>query len=61
MVEKNKVYINTVSGFGADGEGVVKENNFPVFIPFALKGEQIEYKVIKDVPYIELLTTPQAL
>jgi len=47
MVEKNKVYINTVSGFGADGEGVVKENNFPVFIPFALKGEQIEYKVIK--------------
>ncbi len=47
MVEKNKTYINTVSGFGADGEGVVKEAGFPVFVPFALEGEKIEYKVVK--------------
>lgn len=47
MVEKNKTYINVVSGFGADGEGVVKQDGFPVFVPFALHGEQIEYKVLK--------------
>ena len=47
MVEKNKTYINTVSGFGASGEGVVKEDNFPVFIPYALEGEKIEYKIVK--------------
>lgn len=47
MVEKNKTYINTVSGFGANGEGVVKEDNFPVFVPYALEGETIEYKVVK--------------
>ena len=47
MIEKNKTYINTVSGFGADGEGVVKEDNLPVFVPYALEGEKIEYKVVK--------------
>ena len=47
MVEKNKTYINTVTGFGADGEGVVKEDNFPVFVPYALEGEKIEYKIVK--------------
>lgn len=47
MVEKNKTYIGTVSGFGADGEGVIKQEGFPVFIPFALEGEKIEYKVLK--------------
>lgn len=47
MIEKNKTYINKVSGFGASGEGVVKEGNLPVFIPYALKDETIEYKVIK--------------
>jgi len=47
MVEKNKTYINTVSGFGSNGEGVVKESGFPVFIPYVLEGEMIEYKVLK--------------
>ncbi|MBQ2897580.1 MAG: 23S rRNA (uracil(1939)-C(5))-methyltransferase RlmD [Clostridia bacterium] len=47
MVEKNKTYINTVSGFGANGEGVVKQDGFPVFVPYALEGEEIEYKVLK--------------
>ena len=47
MVEKNKTYTDTVAGFGADGEGVVKHEGFPVFVPFALEGEKIEYKVVK--------------
>ena len=47
MIEKNKTYINTVSGFGASGEGVIKEDNFPVFVPYALEGEKTEYKVVK--------------
>ena len=47
MIKKNETYINTVSGFGANGEGVIKEDNLPVFVPFALQGEQIEYKIVK--------------
>ena len=48
MIEKNKHYTAIVSENGFGGEGIVKtKDGFTVFIPFALKGEEIEYRVVK--------------
>ncbi len=48
MIEKNKHYTATVSENGFGGEGIVKtKDGFTVFVPFALKGEEIEYRVVK--------------
>lgn len=48
MVEKNKHYTAVVTENGFGGEGIVKtDGGFTVFVPFCLKGEKIEYKVLK--------------
>ena len=48
MIEKNKHYTAVVSENGFGGEGIVKtKDGFTVFVPFALKGEEIEYRVVK--------------
>ncbi|MBP5466907.1 MAG: 23S rRNA (uracil(1939)-C(5))-methyltransferase RlmD, partial [Clostridia bacterium] len=38
---------NTVIAIGMNGEGVLKDNGIIVFVPFALVGEKIRYKVLK--------------
>ena len=41
LIEKNKEYIVDIIDNGFEGEGIAKINNFTVFIPNAIKGEQI--------------------
>ena len=44
---KNEVYKGEVLSIGSNGEGVIKNNGIPVFVPFAIKGETVTYKVLK--------------
>lgn len=46
-LKKNQIFTDIVSDFGFAGEGIVKLGGFPVFIPFALVGEEIEFKIVK--------------
>ena len=48
MIQKNEEIIVDILSQGYEGEGVAKiENNFPVFIEGALRGEKIKIKIIK--------------
>lgn len=47
MIEKNQFYSASVADFGCDGEGIVKLDGYTVFVPGALKGEDIELKIVK--------------
>ena len=47
MITKNEEYIGIVERFGANGEGVVKNDDLVVFVSNALPGEKIRYKVLK--------------
>lgn len=46
-VEKNKDYIIKIDNLGFEGEGVGRVNNFTVFVPGALVGEEVEARIIK--------------
>lgn len=46
-VEKNKDYEIYIDGFGYEGEGVGKIDNFTVFVKDALKGEKVKAKIVK--------------
>lgn len=46
-IEKNKEYIVTIESMGHEGEGIGKIDNFTVFIPGALRGEEVKIKLIK--------------
>jgi len=46
-MKKNEIREGVVIGYGSEGEGVIKDDGFVVFIPFVLKGERVEYKVLK--------------
>ncbi len=35
----------TVTDFGSDGEGVIKPDGYPVFVPYAIKGEEIRARI----------------
>ena len=48
-VKKNEEYIVDIKGFGHDGEGVGKVDEFTLFTPMALKGEKVKVKMcIRD-------------
>ncbi len=47
LIEKNKEYIVDIIDNGFEGEGIAKINNFTVFIPNAIKGEQIKILIVK--------------
>ena len=44
---KNEEKIGVVLSIGMNGEGVLKEEDTVVFVPFALTGEKIRYKILK--------------
>ncbi|MBQ7373548.1 MAG: 23S rRNA (uracil(1939)-C(5))-methyltransferase RlmD [Clostridia bacterium] len=44
---KNEERVGIVSRLGSNGEGVLKDGNFTVFVPYALPNEKIKYKVLK--------------
>ncbi|MDE5601873.1 MAG: 23S rRNA (uracil(1939)-C(5))-methyltransferase RlmD, partial [Clostridia bacterium] len=35
----------TVSDFGSEGEGVIKLDGFPIFVPYAIKGEEVRARI----------------
>lgn len=47
MIEKNQVYNVEIIDNGFHGEGIAKIDNFPIFIPGAIKGEKAEIKILK--------------
>lgn len=46
-MKKNDVLQGIVTGYGSEGEGVVKSDGFVIFLPFALKGEKVEFRILK--------------
>lgn len=44
---KNEERVGIVQALGSNGEGIIKEDGMVVFVPFALVGEKIRYKVLK--------------
>lgn len=46
-VEKNEEYILRIDGFGYEGEGVGKIENYTIFVPGALLGEKVKVKILK--------------
>lgn len=58
MFVKNGEYVGYVTDYGCNGEGVIKENENIIFVPFCLKGEKIKYKALKitkNIVYGKLL------
>lgn len=47
MIKKNEIYEVEIVDNGISGEGIAKINNFTVFIPNAIKGEQVKIKILK--------------
>lgn len=46
-----------VLDFGSDGEGIIKIDGYPVFVPYAIKGEDIRAKIVyvkKDCAFGEI-------
>ncbi|WP_411842341.1 23S rRNA (uracil(1939)-C(5))-methyltransferase RlmD [Salinicoccus sp. HZC-1] len=46
-VSKNEYYTKTVTDYTHEGMGVIKIDHYPIFVPDALVGEEVEVKVIK--------------
>lgn len=46
-MKKNEETIGIVTALGMNGEGIVKQDGIPVFIPFALEGETVSYRIVK--------------
>ena len=47
MIEKNGVYTGEVSGYGTEGEGIIKTEGTTAFVPFCLMGEKVRFKALK--------------
>ncbi len=46
-MQKNQIYTQIITDIGYNGEGIAKIDNVTCFIPFALLGEKVEFKVLK--------------
>ena len=47
MIRKNDTVTGTVSGYTAEGAGVVKIDSYPIFVPFSAEGDEGEFHVLK--------------
>ena len=47
MIKKNDVLTEYVVDIGSNGEGIVKKDGLVIFLPFALIGEKVTFKVLK--------------
>ena len=57
-MEKNEERVGIVCGLGMNGEGIIKENDGVVFLPFSIPGEKVKYKILKvkkDIAYGKVL------
>ncbi|MBQ7407655.1 MAG: 23S rRNA (uracil(1939)-C(5))-methyltransferase RlmD [Clostridia bacterium] len=46
-MKKNDICLGVVSGYGRDGEGIIKAGDYTVFLPFAIPGEKVRFRVLK--------------
>ncbi len=46
-MEKNEEYVGIVERIGSGGEGIIKNGDYTVFVPYALPTEKIKYRVLK--------------
>lgn len=46
-MKKNEIYVGTVTSYGSEGEGIIKADGITVFVPFAIPGEKVRFKVLK--------------
>ena len=57
-MKKNDVITAVITNIGSNSEGVVKIDGIVCFIPFALVGEKVEFKVLKvnkNIAFCKLL------
>ncbi len=47
MIKKNDEKIGEIVSVGSNGEGICKDEGLIIFIPFALVGERVKYRVLK--------------
>ena len=47
MLKKNQIITDKILRFGAFGEGIAEVDGIPVFIPYAIEGETVEFKILK--------------
>lgn len=47
MIKKNDILTGTVQSFGSGGEGVLRMEDYVFFVPYALPGEKISFRVLK--------------
>ena len=52
-MRKNDELIGNVSAIGSNMEGIVRIENTVCFVPYALVGEKIKFKVLKVTKNIE--------
>lgn len=60
---KNGEYEGLVSGYGTEGEGIVKAEGTTAFVPFCLVGERVKFRVLKvkgKIAYGKLLKVQHA-
>ncbi|MBQ9513610.1 MAG: 23S rRNA (uracil(1939)-C(5))-methyltransferase RlmD [Clostridia bacterium] len=48
-MKKNEEYVGIVNNIGANGEGVILNGDTVVFLPYAITGEKVRYKILKTV------------
>lgn len=47
MIDKNGIYSGEVSGYGTEGEGIIKMEGTTAFVPFCVSGEEVRFKALK--------------
>lgn len=47
MITKNNEYVGIVERLGVNGEGIIKNGDFIVFVPYTLPTEKVRYKILK--------------
>lgn len=47
QIEKNKEYVVEIIDNGCEGEGIAKIDDFTIFIPGAIKGEEVKVLIVK--------------
>ena len=63
-MQKNEIFTGKVIDYTHDGLGIVKIDNFPIFIEDVIEGEEVEFKIIKlkkNLCYIFYILTPITL
>ena len=47
MITKNDEFVGIVDRLGVNGEGIIKNGDFIVFVPYVLPTEKVRYKILK--------------